>query len=129
MSRLMLEIMILTGYHWCRNYGGSFPHFFYYKVNSKFEKIIRIDVFSLGCYNTCHLRFHHIMAKGELGILSEMYMSIDSILYKWFSLSKRMVEERVGNILMLVVRLTLRREMNQNILNSEVDFWQVLTLR
>ena len=69
------------------------------------------------------------MAKDELGILSEMYMSIDSILYQWFSLSKRMVEERVGNILMLVVRLTLRREMNQNILNSEVDFWQVLTLR
>ena len=69
------------------------------------------------------------MAKGELGILSEMYTSIDSILYQWFSLSKRMIEERVGNILMLVVRSTLRREMNQNILNSEVDFWQVLTLR
>ena len=68
------------------------------------------------------------MAKGELGILSEMYMSIDSILYQWFSLSKRMIEERVGNIAMLVVRLTLRREMNKNILNSEVDFWKVLTL-
>ena len=69
------------------------------------------------------------MAKGELGILFEMYMNIDSILYQWFSLSKRIIEERVGNILMLVVRLTLRREMDQNILNSEVDFWQVLTLR
>ena len=69
------------------------------------------------------------MAKGELDILSEMYMSIDSILYQWFSLSKRIIEERVGNIVMLVVRLTLRREMNQNILNFEVDFWQVLTLR
>ena len=68
------------------------------------------------------------MAKGELGILSEMYMSIDSILYQCFSLSKRMIEERVGNIAMLVVRLTLRREMNKNILNCEVDFWKVLTL-
>ena len=69
------------------------------------------------------------MAKGELGTLSEMYMSVNSILYQWFPQAKRIIEERVGNIVMLVLRWTLRREMSQTILNSEVGFWQVLTLR